>query len=174
MNRCRSILITAILAAGLTSPVAGAEICGLEVADVKGGLTVHAGNFIAECIPNGKCSITLSSADDVDIALERASVEGSWLALVTSTFSIDSGAGFDLVFDNVKETRIGPDFLITAEDMKSVRIDDDVSDIVVSTMLESKTMNATIQLVGGKRIIQDVALGDLSEATKWVDCAQGK
>jgi hypothetical protein len=116
----------------------------------------------------------LSSIDNVAIALERASVSGSWLALVTSTSSIDSGAGLDLVFDGEDETRIAPDFLIAAEDMKSVRVDDDVSDIVLSTMLQSKTVNATVQLVGGKRIVHEIALGDLAAATKWVDCAQAK
>ncbi len=112
--------------------------------------------------------------DNVGFALERAAVAGPWLGLLTSTFSIDSGAGVDLVFDDEDETRIAPDFLIAAEDMKSVRVDDDVSDIVISTMLSSKTMTATVQLVGGKKVIHNIALGDLGRATEWVDCAQGK
>ena len=135
---------------------------------------VQAGNFSAMCVSKGKCSIDLSTVDSVGFALERASVAGSWLGLVTSTFSIDSGAGVDLVFDDEDETRIAPDFLIAAEDMKSVRIDDDVSDIVISTMLSSKTMTATFQLVGGKRVTHNIALADLGKATEWVNCAQGK
>jgi len=174
VNRCPSILTAAFLAFGLTTPAISAEVCGLEATGANGGMTVQTGSFSAVCLPNGKCSISLSSVDKVGIGLERASVAGSWLALVTSTSSIDSGAGFDLVFDDEDETRIAPDFLIAAEDMKSVRVDDDVSDIVISTMLESKTMNATIQLVGGKKIIHNITLGDLSKAIEWVDCAQGK
>jgi len=174
VNRCSSILIAAFLTFGLTAPAIGTEICGLEATGADGGMMVQAGRFSAACIPNGKCSINLSNVDNVGIALERASVAGSWLALVTSSSSIDSGAGFDLVFDEEDETRIAPDFLIAAEDMKSVRVDDDVSDIVISTMFASKTMSATIQLVGGKKIIHNIALGDLGKATEWVDCAQGK
>ena len=172
MNRRLSTVLTAIFAIGLTAPALGAEICGLEATAGDGGTTVQTGAFSAQCEPKGKCSISLSTVDDVGIALERASVKGSWLALVTSTYSIDSGAGFDLVFDGEDETRIAPDFLIAAEDMKSVRVDDDVSDIVLSTMLSSKTLNATVQLIGGKRVVHDIALGDLPAATKWVDCAQ--
>lgn len=174
MNRRLSTALTAICAIGLTTPALSAEICGIEATASNGGMLVQTGNFSAECMPKGKCSISLSSVDDVSIALERASVSGSWLALVTSTYSIDSGAGFDLIFDGEDETRIAPDFLIAAEDMKSVRIDDDVSDIVLTTMLESKTMNATVQLIGGKRVVHDIALGDLPAARKWVDCAQAQ
>ena len=174
MNRCSSILVAACLTFGLSAPAIGAELCGLEATAADGGMSVQAGSFSAVCIPNGKCSIKLSNVQNVGIALERASVAGSWLALVTSKFSIDSGAGFDLVFNDEDETRIAPDFLIAAEDMKSVRVDDDVSEIVLSTMLESQTVTATIQLVGGKKINHSIKLGDLSKATKWVDCAQGK
>lgn len=174
MNRRLSTALTAIFALGLATPAFGAEICGVEATASNGGMMVKTGNFSAKCMEKGKCSIFLSSVDNVEIALERASVSGSWLALVTSTSSIDSGAGFDLVFDGEDETRIAPDFLIAAEDMKSVRVDDDVSDIVVTTMLQSKTMNATVQLVGGKRVVHDIALGDLAAAAKWVDCAQAK
>ncbi len=174
MNRRLSIALMATFTIGLATPVSSAEICGLEATASNDGMMVQTGTFSAECIPKGKCSISLSSIDNVAIALERASVSGSWLALVTSTSSIDSGAGLDLVFDGEDETRIAPDFLIAAEDMKSVRVDDDVSDIVLSTMLQSKTVNATVQLVGGKRIVHEIALGDLAAATKWVDCAQAK
>lgn len=174
MNRRLSIALATTIAIGLTTPALSAEICGIEATAGNGGMMVQTGSFSATCIPKGKCSITLSSVDNVGIALERASVSGSWLALVTSTSSIDSGAGFDLVFDGADETRIAPDFLIAAEDMKSVRVDDDVSDIVITTMLESKTVKATVQLVGGKRVVHDIALGDLAAATKWVDCAQAK
>ena len=174
VNRRLSTALTAIFAMGLATPALSAEICGIEATPGNGAMMVQAGKFSAHCIDKGKCSITLSSVDNVGIALERASVSGSWLTLVTSTFSIDSGAGIDLVFDGEDETRIAPDFLIAAEDMKSVRVDDDVSDIVLSTMLQSKTMNATVQLIGGKRIVHEIALGDLATATKWVDCAQAK
>jgi len=174
VNRRLSTALAAIIAIGLATPAVGAEICGIEATASNGGMMVKTGTFSAECIPKGKCSISLSSVDNVDIALERASVSGSWLGLVKSTSSIDSGAGFDLVFDGQDETRIAPDFLIAAEDMKSVRIDDDVSDIVLTTMLQSKTMNATVQLIGGKKIVHEIVLGDLAAATKWVDCAQAK
>ncbi len=174
MNRRLSTALAAIFIIGLATPAIGAEICGIEATASNGGMMVKTGAFSAECMPKGKCSISLSSVDNVAIALERASVSGSWLALVKSTSSIDSGAGFDLVFDGEDETRIAPDFLIAAEDMKSVRVDDDVSDIVLTTMLRSKTMNATVQLIGGKKIVHEVALGDLATATKWVDCAQAK
>ncbi|WP_108883595.1 hypothetical protein [Anderseniella sp. Alg231-50] len=174
MNRRLSTALTAIFALGLVTPAFGAEICGIEATASNGGMMVQTGKFTARCIEKGKCSISLSSVDNVGIALERASVSGSWLTLVTSTSSIDSGAGFDLLFDGEDETRIAPDFLIAAEDMKSVRVDDDVSDIVLTTMLQSKTMNATVQLVGGKRIVHEIALGNLAAATKWVDCAQAK
>lgn len=174
VNRRLSTALTAFFAMGLATPALSAEICGIEATASNGGMMVQAGRFSAECIPKGKCSISLSSVDNVGIALERASVSGSWLALVTSTSSIDSGAGLDLVFDSEDETRIAPDFLIAAEDMKSVRVDDDVSDIVLTTMLQSKTMNATVQLVGGKRVVHEIALADLATATKWVDCAQAK
>ncbi len=174
MNRRLSTALTAIFAIGLATPALSAEICGIEATASDGGMMVQTGKFSARCMPKGKCSISLSSVEDVGVALERASVSGSWLALVTSTYSIDSGAGFDLVFDGENETRIVPDFLIAAEDMKSVRVDDDVSDIVLTTMLKSKTMNATVQLIGGKRVVHEIALGDLPAATKWVDCAQAK
>lgn len=174
MNRRLSTALTAFLAVGMATPALSAEICGLEATPENGGMTVQAGQFSAQCIEKGKCSITLSSVDNVGIALERASVSGSWLALVKSTSSIDSGAGLDLVFDGEDETRIAPDFLIAAEDMKSVRVDDDVSDIVLTTMLQSKAMSATVQLIGGKTIVHEIALGDLPAATKWVDCAQAK
>ncbi|MEM7636508.1 MAG: hypothetical protein AAF299_18225, partial [Pseudomonadota bacterium] len=134
MNRRLSTALAAFLTIGLATPALSAEICGIEATPGNGGMKVQTGKFSAECIPKGKCSISLSSVDNVGIALERASVSGSWLALVKSTSSIDSGAGFDLVFDGEDETRIAPDFLIAAEDMKSVRIDDDVSDIVLTTM----------------------------------------
>jgi len=174
VNRRLSIALVATFTIGLAAPASSAEICGLEATPGDSGMTVQAGKFSAQCIEKGKCSITLSSVDNVGIALERASVSGSWLALVKSTSSIDSGAGFDLVFDGEDETRIAPDFLIAAEDMKSVRVDDDVSDIVLTTMLQSKTMSATVQLIGGRKVVHEITLGDLATATKWVDCAQAK
>ena len=174
MNRRLSIALVATFTIGLAAPASGAEICGLEATPENGRMTVQAGQLSAQCIEKGKCSITLSSVDNVGIALERASVSGSWLALVKSTSSIDSGAGLDLVFDGEDETRIAPVFLLAAEVMKSVRVADDVSDIVLTTMLQSKAMSATVQLIGGKRIVHEITLGDLPAATKWVDCAQAK
>ncbi len=169
-----STALTLFFIIGLSTPALSAEVCGIEAVQGNGAIVVQTGGFSAQCIPKGKCSISISSTGNVAIALERASISGPWLGLVTSTSSIDSGAGFDLVFDGEDETRIAPEFLITAEDMKSVHVDDDISDIVVSTMLESTTMNATVQLIGGKRIVHDVALEDLPEAIKWVDCAQAR
>lgn len=174
MNRRLSTALTLSFIIALSTPALSAEICGMETTQGNGAIMAQTGGYSAKCIAQGKCSIAISSIDDVAIALERAAISGPWLALVTSTFSIDSGAGFDLVFDGEDETRIAPEFLIASEDMKSVHVDDEISDIVVSTMLESTTMNATVQLVGGKRIVHDIALEDLPEAIKWVDCAQAR
>jgi hypothetical protein len=55
-----------------------------------------------------------------------------------------------------------------------VRVDDDVSQIMVTTMAESKTMMSTVQFVGGKKINMDVNVSELGKALEWVDCAQAK
>ncbi|MGB7205586.1 MAG: hypothetical protein WBD37_08950 [Anderseniella sp.] len=166
-----SLAMTALVA---TTPAMAAEICGAEATQRDGAMVVNTGGFEAMCVPGSKCSIAISTVEDVQISLERASVDGSWLALVASGSSIDTGAGFDLVFNQEDETRIAPDFLIAAEDMKSARVDDEVSEVVVSTMLQSQTMQATIQLIGGKRIVHEVKLENLDKAQAWVDCAQAK
>ena len=174
MNNSWKTMVAVALTLGLSAPATAAEFCGTETTRNNGAAMAQIGNLSARCIPDGKCSISLSSIEDVGISLERASVAGSWLTLVTSSFSVDSGAGFDLIFNEDDETRIPPEFLIAAEDMKSVRVDDDVSDIVMTSMLESDTLRATIQLVGGKRVTHNIALKDLDKATAWVDCAQAK
>jgi hypothetical protein len=174
VKRRVTIASLATIAMMITTPAFSAELCGMEATDTNGAMTVKAGAFEASCMPQSKCTIALSSVEGVGLALERSSVDGSWLALVTAGSQIDSGAGIDLVFNGDDETRVAPDFLIASEDMKSVRVDDDVSQIVVSTMLESNTMQATVQLVGGKQIVHDIKLEDLAKATDWVDCAQAK
>jgi hypothetical protein len=174
VTRRFTLAAAATFAMIMATPALGAELCGMEATPANGGMMVKVGGFEATCMTKSKCSIKLSSVEGMTLELERASVDGSWLALVTAGSQIDSGAGIELVFNGADETRVSPEFLIASEDMKSVRVDDDVSQIVVSTMLESKTVKATVQLVGGKKIVHDVTFADLARAAEWVDCAQGK
>jgi len=174
VTRRVTLASVATIAMMIATPALSAELCGMAATEANGAMMVKTGAFEASCLPQSKCTIALSSIDGVSLALERASVDGSWLALVTAGSQIDSGAGIDLVFNGNDETRVAPDFLIASEDMKSVRVDDDVSQIVVSTMLESSTMQATVQLIGGKRIVHDIKLDDLAKAADWVDCVQAK
>ncbi len=174
MNKRIRTAALAGIALAVASPALGAEVCGMDAKDMNGVMMVQAGSLEATCAKQSLCTIQLSKAGGMTFAIERASLDGSWLALVTSPSQIDSGAGIDLVFNGDDETRVAPDFIIAAEDMKSIRVDDDVSQIVVSTMLESNSMQAVVQLVGGEKVTHEVGLTDLAKAVDWVDCAQAQ
>ena len=78
------------------------------------------------------------------------------------------------MFNGSDETRVAPEFLIASESRDTARVDDDVSQIMVSTMSESTTMTTTAQLVGGRKISVETALSGLNKAMAWTDCAQAR
>jgi hypothetical protein len=171
-----SFKLIAVLAAAimLSAPVQAAEMCGAETVTEGSTSTATFGALKASCETGSICSVVLASGNDLNVAIERASVEGSWLVVFAGTSSIDTGAGVDLVFDGTDETRVAPEFLIASEDRNTVRVDDDVSQIMVSTLTEAKSMTSIVQFVGGKKINVDAEVGELGQAMTWVDCAQAK
>ena len=168
-------LIAALTAAIMFSaPVQAAEMCGVETVTEGNASTAAFGALKASCETGSICSVMLASGNDLNVAIERASLDGSWLVVFAGTSSIDTGAGVDLVFDGTDETRVAPEFLIASEDRNTVRVDDDVSQIMVSTLAESRSMTSIVQFVGGKKINIDAEVGELGNAMNWVDCAQAK
>ena len=168
-------LAAAIVSLGLAaSPAMAEQLCGADIAQEGNMRVAQVGELSAACEIDSICSVTLATGDDMRVDMERASLDGSWLIKFSGTSSIDTGAGIDLVFNGSEETRVAPEFLIASEDKKTVRVDDDVSQIMVTTMAESKTMMSTVQFVGGKKINMDVNVSELGKALEWVDCAQAK
>lgn len=166
------LVVLATAFAALVVPAQAEQVCGLE-AKVDGNTTsVALDGLSASCQKDSICSVMLANGNDMQVAMERASIEGSWLIRFTGASSIDTGAGVDLVFNGNDETRIAPEFLIASEDMKEARVDDDVSQIMVSTMGEAKTMVSTVQFIGGKKVNLETNLSALGKALEWVDCAQ--
>ena len=158
----------------LAGPANAEELCGAQVASEGNSRVATFDGLSAGCDQGGICTVTLATGNDMRVDMERASVDGSWLIKYSGTSSIDSGAGVDLVFNGSDETRVAPEFLIASEDMNTVRVDDDVSQIMVTTMSESKTMMSIVQFIGGKKINMEANLAGLDKALEWVDCAQAK
>lgn len=156
------------------APAVAEQVCGAEVAAQGATVTATFDGIAATCAKDSLCSIALGSADGVRVDMERASVDGSWLVKVSAPSSIDTGAGIDLVFNGADETRVAPEFLIASESRDTARVDDDVSQIMVSTMAESSTMTTTAQLVGGRKVSVETALSGLTKAMDWTDCAQAR
>jgi azurin len=168
-------LAAAIVSLGLAaSPAMAEQLCGAEIAQEGNMRVAMLGGLSAACEIDSICSVTLATGDDMRVDMERASLDGSWLIKFSGTSSIDTGAGVDLVFNGDDETRVAPEFLIASEDKKAVRVDDDVSQIMVTTMVESKTMMSTVQFIGGKKINMEADVSNLGKALEWVDCAQAK
>ena len=168
-------LVAALAATVMFSmPVQAAEMCGAETT-IEGNIsTTKFGDLKASCESGSVCSVVLASGNELAVAIERASVDGSWLVKFAGTSSIDTGAGVDLVFDGTDETRVAPEFLIASEDKNTARVDDDVSQIMVSTVAEAKSMTSIVHFVGGKNITIDADVASLPKAMEWVDCAQAK
>ena len=171
----KTLRLTALAACALAGTIASAsadQLCGADVAREGNTVAASFDGLGASCEQDSICAITLATGSDMRVDMERASVDGSWLVKIASTGPIDTGAGIDLLFNGADETRVAPEFLIGSENRDTARVDDDVSQIMVTTMAESQTMTASAQIVGGRKISAQAKLGGLAAAMEWVDCAQ--
>ena len=171
----KSLRLAALATAALAGSIAAAsaeQVCGSDVVREANHMAAKVDGLGASCEKDSICAITLASNSDMRVEMERASVDGSWLVKISSSGPIDTGAGVDLVFNGSDETRVASEFLIGSENRDTARVDDDVSQIMVTTMTESQTMTAAAQIVGGRKISADAKLSGLAAAMEWVDCAQ--
>ena len=172
-TRLKLAAMAAFLFAG-AAPAVAEQVCGADVAVQDDTVTATFDGIAATCAKDSLCTIALGSAEGMRVDMERASVDGSWLVKVSASSSIDTGAGIDLLFNGADETRVAPEFLIASESRDTARVDDDVSQIMVSTMADSATMTTTAQLVGGRKVSVEAALTGLNKAMDWTDCAQAR
>lgn len=172
-NSLKLAAMAALLLAGASTAMAE-QVCGADVSVQGNQITASFDGITAACVKDSVCSIALGSTEGMKVDMERASVDGSWLVKVSASSSIDTGAGIELLFNGSDETRVAPEFLIASESRDTARVDDDVSQIMVSTMAESSTMTTTAQLVGGRKISVETALSGLNKAMDWTDCAQAR
>jgi len=171
-NTLRLAALAACVLSGSITSASAEQLCGADVVREANVVSATFDGLGASCEQDSICAITLATSDDMRVEMERASVDGSWLVKIASTGPIDTGAGVDLVFNGSDETRVAPEFLIGSENRDTARVDDDVSQIMVTTMTESETMTATAQIVGGRKISTDAKFSGLGAAMEWVDCAQ--
>lgn len=171
-NTLRLAALAGCVLAGTITIASAEQLCGADVVREANLVAATFDGLGASCEQDSICAITLASTNDMRVEMERASVDGSWLVKVSSSGPIDTGAGIDLVFNGSDETRVAPEFLIGSENRDTARVDDDVSQIMVTTMTESQTMSATAQIIGGRKISADANLAGLGAAMDWVDCAQ--